>query len=139
MAHHKSAKTRIKRNEVRRVINKDRNSKIKTAIKKVLAAVDANDSAAALEALKVAQVEISRGATKGVMHKKTASRKISRLAKAVKAVAPAKKAPAKKAAPKAEAKPAAEKKAPAKKATAAKKPAAKKAPAKKPAAKKEDK
>jgi len=126
MAHHKSAKTRIKRNEVRRVINKDRNSKIKTAIKKVLTAIEAQDYAAAQEAMKVAQTEISRGATKGVMHKNTASRKISRLTKAVKAVA-GKKAPAK-----AEAKPAAAKKAPAKKAAApAKKPAAKKAPAKK--------
>ncbi|MCV6599620.1 MAG: 30S ribosomal protein S20 [Alphaproteobacteria bacterium] len=102
MAHHKSAKTRIKRNEKRRVINKDRNSKIKTAIKKVLAAVEAKDKAQASEALKVAQVEISRGATKGVMHKKTASRKISRLSKRVKSLGVAKKAPAKKAAAKKE-------------------------------------
>ena len=117
MAHHKSAKTRIKRNETRRVINKDRNSKIKTAVKKVIASVEANDYTAAQEALKVAQIEIARGASKGVMHKNTASRRISRLAKTVKAIGGAKKA------------------APAK-TTEAKKPVAKKAPAKKPAAKK---
>jgi len=131
MAHHKSAKTRIKRNETRRVINKDRNSKIKTAIKKVLTAIEANDSTTALEALRVAESEITRGAAKGIMHENTASRKVSRLSKRVKALGGKKTTVAKKAAPKTEAKPAAAKKPAAKKTTAAKKPAAKKAPAKK--------
>lgn len=131
MAHHKSAKTRIRRNETRRVINKDRNSKIKTAMKKVEEAIEAKDAKLAQEALRVAEVEITRGASKGIMHRNTASRKVSRLAKRVKALGgakvAAKKAPAKKPA----AKPAAKKAA-----APAKKPAAKKAPAKKPAAKK---
>ena len=87
MANHKSAKKRIRRNANRAEINKSRISRIRTFIKKVESAVEAGDGAAATQALKTAQPEIMRGVTKGVLHKNTASRKMSRLAARVKAVA----------------------------------------------------
>lgn len=83
MANIKSAKKRVlvaERNEAR---NKAIKSGVKTATKKVLAAVEANDKAAAAEALKAATKTIEMAETKGVYHKNTASRKVSRLAKAV--------------------------------------------------------
>ncbi len=83
MANIKSAKKRIDvtiRNTER---NKAIKSKVKTAVKKVDAAIAANDAAAAAEALKNATVEIDKATSKGVYHKNTASRKVSRLAKAV--------------------------------------------------------
>ena len=87
MANIKSAKKRIlveRRNAER---NKAIKSKVKTAIKKVDAAIAAKDKAAAETALKSAISEIDRAATKGVFHKKTASRKISRLSLAVNKIA----------------------------------------------------
>ena len=84
MATHKSAKTRIRRNERRGVINGARRGRIRTFIKKVEAAIEAGDKDAAAAALKAAQPEIHRGITRGVLHKNTASRKISRLNAAVK-------------------------------------------------------
>lgn len=86
MANHKSAKTRIRRNERRRIINGARRGRIRTHIKKVEAAIEAGDKDAAAEALKDAQPEIHRGVTRGVLHKNTAARKISRLSAAVKAL-----------------------------------------------------
>ena len=86
MANHKSAKKRIIRNANRAEINKSRISRIRTFIKKVENAITSGDQAAAQTALKEAQPEIMRGATKGVLHKNTASRKVSRLAARVKAV-----------------------------------------------------
>ncbi|MCR5587473.1 MAG: 30S ribosomal protein S20 [Lachnospiraceae bacterium] len=83
MANIKSAKKRIlidRRNAER---NKAVKSTIKTAVKKVYAAIDANDKEAAKSALNAATVEISKAASKGILHKKTASRKISRLSLAV--------------------------------------------------------
>jgi small subunit ribosomal protein S20 len=62
-------------------------STVKTAIKKVDAAIAANDKAAATEALKAAITEIDKAASKGVFHKKNASRKISRLTVAVNKIA----------------------------------------------------
>lgn len=79
MANHASAKKRIKRNAKRAAINTMRESRIKTFLKKVMSALDAGDATAAEAALKAAQPELDRGAAKGIMHKKTASRKISRL------------------------------------------------------------
>ena len=87
MANHKSAKKRIRRNANRAEINKSRISRIRTFIKKVEVAIDADDGAAATSALRTAQPEIMRGVTKGVLHKNTASRKMSRLAARVKTVA----------------------------------------------------
>jgi small subunit ribosomal protein S20 len=86
MANHKSAKKRIIRNANRAEINKSRISRIRTFIKKVESAITSGDQAAAQTALKEAQPEIMRGVTKGVLHKNTASRKVSRLAARVKEV-----------------------------------------------------
>ncbi len=86
MANHKSAKTRIRRNERRAVINGNRISRIRTFIKKVMVAVEGGDAAQAETALRQAQPEIQRGVAKGIMHKKTAARKISRLSARVKAI-----------------------------------------------------
>lgn len=86
MANHKSAKTRIRRNARREDINGARRSRIRTHIKKVESAIAAGEKDAAAEALKAAQPEIQRGVTKGVLHRNTASRKISRLSAAIKAL-----------------------------------------------------
>ena len=83
MANIKSAKKRILVNETKAARNKAIKSKVKTAVKKVEAAVAAKDT----EALHTAIVEISKAGTKGVYHKKTVSRKIARLSKAVDAIA----------------------------------------------------
>ncbi len=87
MANIKSAKKRILVAETRTTRNKAIRSKVKTAIKKVDAAVAAGDKAAAQAALLAATSEIDKATTKGVYHKNTASRKVSRLAKAVNALA----------------------------------------------------
>ncbi len=87
MANIKSAKKRILVTETRTMRNKAIKSKVKTMIKKVEAAVAANDKAAADAALQVAISEISKAATKGVYHKNTAARKISRLTIAVNKIA----------------------------------------------------
>ena len=83
LANIKSAKKRILVNNKRAERNKAIKSKVKTAIKKVNAAVESKDIEAAEAALKNATIEIDKAATKGVYHKKNASRKVSRLSKAV--------------------------------------------------------
>lgn len=87
MANSAQAKKRIRQNERRRLINKSRVSRIRTFVRKVEEAIAAGDKSAAGDALKAAQPEIMRGVTKGVIHKKTASRKVSRLSARVKALA----------------------------------------------------
>lgn len=87
MANIKSAKKRILVNETKTARNKAIKSKVKTSIKKVDAAVAAKDAAAAKAALKDAIVEITKAGSKGVYHKNTVSRKISRLSKAVNGIA----------------------------------------------------
>jgi len=87
MAQHKSAKKRIRRNARRAVINHSRLSAIRTAVKNIEVALAAGDEAAAQAAFKKAMPAMARGASKGVMHKRTVSRKLSRLSKRVKAVA----------------------------------------------------
>ena len=87
MANIKSAKKRILVNETKAARNKANKSKVKTAVKKVEAAVAAKDAETAKTALRAAIVEISKAGTKGVYHKKTVSRKISRLSKAVSSIA----------------------------------------------------
>lgn len=84
MANHASAKKRAKQNPKRAKINTARKSRIKTFIKKIEAAILAGDAEAAAAAFKAAQPEIMRGVSKGVVHKKTAARKISRLSAKVK-------------------------------------------------------
>ena len=86
MANHKSAKKRIRRNANRAEINKSRISRIRTFVKRVETAIASGDKDAAQTALKEAQPELMRGVSKGVMHKNTASRKMSRLSAQVKAV-----------------------------------------------------
>lgn len=86
MAHHKSAEKRNRRNTKRFKINHSRKSRIRTFIKKVEAAVRAGNYQEANENFHLAQPEIARGVTKGVLHKNTASRKISRLNKSIRAL-----------------------------------------------------
>ncbi len=87
MANIKSAKKRILVNETKAARNKAIRSKVKTAIKKVDAAVAASDKAAAQAALLAATTEIDKAATKGVYHKNNSARKVSRLAKMVNSLA----------------------------------------------------
>lgn len=87
MANIKSAKKRILVAETRAARNKALRSRVKTAIKKVDAAIAAKDQEAAKAALLAATSEIDKATTKGVYHKNTASRKISRLSKAVNGIA----------------------------------------------------
>ena len=87
MANIKSAKKRILVNETKAARNKAIRSKVKTMVKKVDAATAAGDKAAAQAALLVAISEIDKATSKGVYHKNTASRKVSRLSKAVNAMA----------------------------------------------------
>ncbi len=86
MANTPSAKKRVRQIERRTAVNTARRSRIKTFIRKVEEAIESGDADAAKAALKAAQPEIMRGATKGVAHRNTASRKVSRLAARVKAV-----------------------------------------------------
>ncbi len=89
MANTPQAKKRIRRNTARTVVNKNRVSRIRTLVKKVENAIVAGDKDAAATALKAAQPEMARGVAKGVLHKNTVARKMSRLASRVKAVAKA--------------------------------------------------
>ena len=83
MANIKSAKKRILVAQIRTDRNKSIKSGVKTAIKKVYAAIESGDKAAATAALAAATKEIETAASKGVYHKNNASRKVSRLAVAV--------------------------------------------------------
>ncbi len=87
MANTPQAKKRIRRNDRRAEINGARVSRIRTHVKKVEAALEAGDKAAATAALAAAQPELARGVAKGVLHKNTASRKFSRLNKRLEALA----------------------------------------------------
>ncbi len=86
MAHTNSAKKRIRQNERRRGINRSRVSRIRTFVKKVEMAISSGDREAASAALRAAQPEVMRGVTKGVLHRNTAARKISRLARRINAL-----------------------------------------------------
>lgn len=86
MANSPSAKKRVRQIARRTEVNIARRSRIKTFVRKVEEAIESGDAAAAKAALQAAQPEIMRGATKGVVHRNTASRKVSRLAARVKAV-----------------------------------------------------
>lgn len=87
MANIKSAKKRILVIETKTLRNKMIKSKVKTLVKKVDAAVAAGDKAAAAASLKAAVVAIDKAAAKGIFHKNTAARKVSRLSKAVNKIA----------------------------------------------------
>ena len=83
MANTPQAKKRIRRNAKRTDINHSRISRIRTFIKQVESAIEAGQKKDATEALKQVQPEIARGVARGVIHKNTAARKISRLSKRV--------------------------------------------------------
>ena len=86
MANHKSAEKRIRRNARRAEINGARRGRIRTFIKKIEAAILDGNAKDAQTALQNAQPEIQRGVAKGIMHKNTAGRKISRLSARIKAL-----------------------------------------------------
>lgn len=87
MAQHKSAKTRIRRNARRAEINRSRVGRIRTAIRKVEKAIGLGDKKAAAEALSAAQPDMQRGVSKGLLHKNTVARKISRMNTRIKSLA----------------------------------------------------
>jgi small subunit ribosomal protein S20 len=80
------SKKRARQNERRYAVNKARRSRIRTYLRKVEEAIAAGDKNAAAAALRAAQPELMRGVSKGVMHKNTVSRKLSRLSARVKAI-----------------------------------------------------
>lgn len=86
MAHHKSAKKRIRRNAKRDKINGDRIGRMRTFLKKVEAAIASGDKSAAQDAFKAAQPELHRSARAGVIAVNTAARRLSRLSARVKAL-----------------------------------------------------
>lgn len=83
MAHHASAKKRIRQTERRTAVNRARVSRIRTFIKRVEMAIASGNREQAELALRDAAPEIQRGVTRGVLHRNTAARKISRLSKRV--------------------------------------------------------
>jgi len=86
MANLRSAKKRVRQTTRKTVVNRDRVGRVRTFVKKVETAIATGDKDAANAALKEAQPEIMRGVTKGVLHRKTASRKVSRLNARIKAL-----------------------------------------------------
>ena len=86
MANTPQARKRIRRNNARAEVNTARISRIRSFIKKVEAACEAGDKDAAATALKAAQPEMARGVARGVLHKNTVARKLSRLTKRVAAL-----------------------------------------------------
>ena len=84
MANHKSAKKRALQNEVRRLRNRSVKTQIKGIVKNMRAAAAGEDVTQGPEQLKIAQSAIDKAAKKGVLHRKTAARKISRLSRLVK-------------------------------------------------------
>lgn len=86
MANTPQARKRIRRNDRRAEINGNRLARIRTFVKKVETALAGGDKPAAAEALKAAQPELARGVARGVLHKNTAARKLSRLTKRVSAL-----------------------------------------------------
>ena len=87
MANSPQAKKRARQIERRTEVNKARRSRIRTFLRKVEDAITGGDQPTAASALKEAQPELQRGVSKGVLHKNTASRKISRLSARIKSMA----------------------------------------------------
>ena len=80
MANMPQSKKRARQSEARYAVNKARRSRIRTFLRKVEEAIAGGDDQVAAQALQAAQPELMRGVTKGVVHKNTGSRKVSRLA-----------------------------------------------------------
>jgi small subunit ribosomal protein S20 len=87
MANTSSAKKMVRKIETRTAVNTARRSRMRTFVRKVEEAIASGDKSAASEALKAAQPEIMRASQKGVLHKNTSSRKVSRLSARIKAMA----------------------------------------------------
>ena len=92
MANTAQSKKRARQSEARYAVNKARRSRIRTFLRKVEEAIASGDAEVAAAALKAAQPELARGVSKGVLHKNTVARKISRLSSRVKSVAAVAKA-----------------------------------------------
>ena len=86
MANTPQSQKRARQTERRTAVNKARRSRIRTFLRKVEEAIAGGDAQVAAEALRAAQPELMRGVTKGVVHKNTAARKMSRLSARVKAL-----------------------------------------------------
>jgi small subunit ribosomal protein S20 len=86
MANHKSAEKRIRQTERRTAVNTARVSRLRTFVKKVETAIASGDKEAARAAFTAAQPELHRGVSKGVVHKNTVARKLSRLNSRIKAL-----------------------------------------------------
>ncbi|MEL0285301.1 MAG: 30S ribosomal protein S20 [Paracoccaceae bacterium] len=86
MANSPQSKKRTRQNDRNRLVNKNRRSRIRTFIRKVEEAIAGGDKESALVALRSAQPELMRGVSKGIFHKNTAARKMSRLAARVNAI-----------------------------------------------------
>ncbi len=89
MANSTQSKKRARQSETRYAINKARRSRIRTFLRKVEEAITTGDPSVAAAALRAAQPELARGVTKGVLHKNTVARKMSRLSSRVKGLATA--------------------------------------------------
>jgi len=87
MANTTSAKKMVRKIETRTAVNKVRRSRMRTFVRKIEEAIEAGNKSEAAEALRLAQPIIMRAAQKGVIHKNTSSRKISRLSARVKTMA----------------------------------------------------
>ena len=87
MANTSSAKKAVRKIARRTAVNKSRRSEMRTYVRKVEEAIASRDATAAAAALHAAEPQVARAAQKGILHKNTASRKISRLTKRVKALA----------------------------------------------------
>lgn len=86
MANSPQSKKRARQNDRNRLVNKNRRSRIRTFIRKVEEAIAGGDKESALVALRSAQPELMRGVSKGIFHKNTVARKMSRLAARVNAI-----------------------------------------------------
>lgn len=86
MANTPQSKKRARQSEARYAVNKARRSRIRTFLRKVEEALASGDAKVAAEALRTAQPEMARGVSKGVLHKNTVARKMSRLSARVKAL-----------------------------------------------------
>ena len=89
MANTPQARKRVRQTLRRTEVNRSRRSRVRSFLRKVEEAIASGDEQKAAEALRAAQPELMRAVTKGVVHKNTASRKVSRLARRVKALSTA--------------------------------------------------
>ena len=87
MAHHKSAQKRIRSNARRAEVNTARVGRIRTFLKRVETAISTGNKESAQAEFKLAQPELQRGTTRGIIHRNTVSRKLSRLSARIKAMA----------------------------------------------------